>query len=113
MPLAVLFNLGDSPVLPKAFQNLTVPEMGWKRVAMDMQFMPERRRREIFVAIETLKSEYRRCDIILGAVHVAPDRAWSEAAHYYKDAAPTALQKGCAVLSRSASIKASGFAGNH
>jgi hypothetical protein len=72
---------------------------------MDLQFMPERRRREIFVATGLPKSEHRRCGIILGAIYAASDGAWLEAAYYYKDAAPTALLKAGAVLSRSASIK--------
>ena len=79
---------------------MTVAGMDQIGAAMDMQFMPERRGREIFVATGRLKSKHRRCDIILGAIYFAPHGAWHEAAHYYKDAAPTALLKGRRALSR-------------
>jgi hypothetical protein len=71
--------------------------MGADEQSLDWAFMPERRRRGIFVEHGMIKCERRRCGIIPGLKRTnmsLPTELGLKGSYDYKDAAPTALPEG-------------------
>ena len=84
---------GSAGGLPKS----DVSVMGADEQSLDWAFMPERRRRGIFVEHGMIKCERRRCGIIPGLKRTnmsLPTELGLKGSYDYKDATPTALPEG-------------------